>query len=55
VGLRIQEYEGIKSWLLFMSKLDAYRISRFRGQGDIFERAFETVSLAQQETMRAIA
>ena len=52
MGLRAEEYEAIKEWLLFISKQKTYGISRLRRPGDIFERAFETVSLAQQETMR---
>jgi hypothetical protein len=54
VGLRTEEYEAIKEWLLFMSNLETYRkyINIKPGPGDIFERAFETVGLLQQETMR---
>jgi len=51
VGLRTEEYEAIKEWLLFIIKHKTYGISRLRGPGDIFERALETVSFAQQETM----
>lgn len=52
VGLRVEEYEAIKEWLVSISKHKTYGVSRLRGPGDIFERAFETVSLAQEETMR---
>ena len=52
VGLRVEEYEAIKEWLVSISKHKTYGISRLRGPGDIFERALETVSLAQRETMR---
>jgi hypothetical protein len=55
VGLRTGEYEAIKKWLLFMSQLDTYRRSRPRGPGDIFERALETISVAQRETLRGMA
>jgi hypothetical protein len=50
VGLRTEEYEAIKEWLLFMSNLETYRTYRKPSAGDIFERAFETVCLAQQES-----
>lgn len=55
VGLRREEYEAIKGWLLFMSGLETYRrqINRRPGPGDIFERAIDTVTLAQQETERS--
>lgn len=54
VGLRKEEYEAIKNWLQFMKSLEIYRkhINIKPGPGDIFERAIETVSLAQQETVR---
>ena len=54
VGLRSEEYEAIKEWLLFMSTLETYRkyLNWNPGPGDIFERALETVSLAQRETIR---
>jgi len=54
VGLRTEEYEAIKEWLLFMSNLETYRkYLNFRpGPGDIFERALETVCLAQRESQR---
>ena len=55
VGLRTEEYEAVKEWLLFVKNLETYR--KYRnikpGAGDIFERALETVSLAQRETSRA--
>jgi hypothetical protein len=55
VGLRTEEYEAIKEWLLFISNLESYRkyINMKPGPGDIFERAIETVCLAQRESRRA--
>ena len=55
VGLRTGEYEALKGWLLFLGRVDTYRVSRLRGPGDIFDRALETISFAQQETMRETA
>ena len=54
VGLRTEEYEAIKEWLLFMSNIETYRkyINRKPGLGDIFERAIETVCLARRESLR---
>jgi len=54
VGLRTEEYDAIKEWLLFMSNLEIYRkhINRKPGSGDIFERAIETVCLARRESLR---
>jgi hypothetical protein len=54
VGLRTEEYEAIKEWLVFMSNLETYReyINIKPGAGDIFERAIETVCLAQRESAR---
>jgi hypothetical protein len=55
LGLRTEEYEAIKEWLLFMSNLETYRkyINHKPGPGDIFERAIETVCLAQRESLKA--
>ena len=55
VGLRTEEYEAIKEWLLFIRNLEIYRkhINIKPGPGDIFERALETVGLAQRESERA--
>ena len=55
VGLRTEECEAIKEWLLFMSNLETYRnnINIKPGPGDIFERAIETVDLLQQESQKA--
>src|SRR5579863_4234858 len=55
VGLRTEEYEAIKEWLLFMSSLETYRkyLNVKPGPGDIFERAIETVCLAERESQRA--
>jgi hypothetical protein len=52
LGLRTEEYDVIKEWLLFISDYEIYRIYGESGPGDIFGRAFDTVSLAQQETVR---
>jgi len=54
VGLRTEEYDAIKEWLLFMSNLEIYRkhINIKPGSGDIFERAIETVCLAQRESRK---
>jgi hypothetical protein len=56
VGLRTEEYEALKEWLLFMSNLETYRkyLNIKPGPGDIFERAIETVCLAQRESQRSV-
>jgi hypothetical protein len=52
LGLRSEEYDVIKEWLLFISDFEIYRIYGTPGPGDIFGRAFDTVSLAQLEAVR---
>jgi hypothetical protein len=48
LGLRSEEYDVIKEWLLYISDFENYRIYGTSGPGDIFGRAFDTVNLAQQ-------
>lgn len=55
VGFRIEEYEAMKEWLLFISNLETYRTYKRRSPGDIFERAIETLCLAQRESAGAAA
>jgi hypothetical protein len=50
LGLRAEEYDVIKEWLLFISDFEIYRIYGTSGPGDIFGRAFDTVNLLQRET-----
>jgi len=53
-GLRSQEYELIKEWLLQMCEYAPYRRRGVAGSGpgDAFGRAFETVDLLQKESAR---
>lgn len=52
IGLRSEEYDVIKEWLLYMSDLGIYHRYGTAGAGDNLGRAFDTVNLVQQETAR---
>jgi hypothetical protein len=52
-GLRFEEYDVIKEWILYISDFEIYRIYGTSGPGDIFGRAFDTINLAQKEIMRS--
>ena len=52
LGLRSEEYDVMKEWLLELCEYPAYRQygSAASGPGDTFGRAYETVALLQQES-----
>jgi hypothetical protein len=52
LGLRSEEYDVIKEWLLYISDFEIYRVYGKSGPGDIFGRAFDTINLLQRETER---
>lgn len=52
LGWRIEEYEVLQDWLLFMSEHGPDLAHGTAGPGDRFGRAFELIELLKQETIR---
>lgn len=50
VGLRSEEYDLLKEWLLDICKVPTYHLYGSSGAGDNLGRAFDTVDLLQRET-----
>jgi hypothetical protein len=52
LGLRPEEYEVLKKWILQLSEFATYRRYGTSGPGDSYGRAFDTIDLLQKETAR---
>ena len=54
LGLRFNEYEAMKEWLLQLCEYPAYKRcgNAGSGPGDSFGRTYDTVVLLQQESVR---